>query len=132
MNILFMDTSCRTLTVGAIFEGKAHSVVKDAGSGMSSMLMPAVVAVLSECGARVSDMDAVAAVVGPGSFTGIRIGAAAATALTMASGAKRIAVTNFELIAYGRGAVRAAVGRGVVPDLSRKGNGGGSPRGRFG
>ena len=48
MNILFMDTSCRTLTVGAIFEGKAHSVVKDAGSGMSSMLMPAVVAVLSE------------------------------------------------------------------------------------
>lgn len=39
---------------------------------------------------------------GPGSFTGIRIGVSAMTALAFATGAKRIAITAFELIAYNR------------------------------
>lgn len=117
MNILFTDTSSRILTVGAIFDGRLVSRSFDAGkSGHTALLMPSLDGILGECGAKPADFDAVGVVVGPGSFTGIRIGAATATAICFATGAKRVAVTAFELIAYNRGEINAAIdaGRGNV------------------
>lgn len=117
MNILFFDTSSRMLTAGAIFDGRLVSRSFDAGkSGHTALLMPTLDEILGECGAKPADFGAVGVVVGPGSFTGIRIGAATATAVTFATGAKRIAVTAFEPIAYNRGAADVAIdaGRGNV------------------
>lgn len=117
MNILFADTSSRILTVGAVFDGRLVSRSFDAGkSGHTALLMPTLDEILRECGAKPVDFGAVGVVTGPGAFTGIRIGAATATAVTFATGAKRVAVTAFEPIAYNRGAVNAAIdaGRGNV------------------
>lgn len=112
MNTLAIDTTGSLLTVVLLTADGEFSRVIDAGkSGHSSILIPTVDAVMKEGGISASDLDAVAAVVGPGSFTGIRIGVAAATAMSY-DGAKRIAVNSFELLAYNRGQATVAVDAG--------------------
>ncbi len=117
MICLAADTTSTRLTL-ALIKGderfyKSFEVGK---SGHSAMLMPAVDELLKEGGVTADMLDVVAAVVGPGSFTGIRIGVAAMTALALATGAKRVSVTSFDLISYNRARVVAAVdaGRGNV------------------
>ena len=115
MNILYLDTSQNLLITGVLKGAENFSRSVDAGkNGHTRILMGEIDAVLSRAGLAVRDLDAVAAVTGPGSFTGIRIGAATAAALSRGTGAKKIAVTEFEIIAYHRERVTAAVeaGRG--------------------
>ena len=112
-NILAIDTTTTALNVVLIKGDDTFSVSKELGkSGHSANLMPCIDDLLSSNGVDISDVDTVAAVVGPGSFTGIRIGVSAMTAIAFANNAKRIAVTSFELIAYNRSRVLAAVDAG--------------------
>lgn len=114
MNILFFDTSSNILTVGVSRGGERFLRSVDAGkNGHTGLLLPEIDFVLHEAELAPSDMDAVAAVLGPGSFTGIRIGVATAAAFSRGTGAKKIGVTEFELISRGRaGRVTAAVEAG--------------------
>ncbi len=113
MKCLAVDTTNSKLTVALICDDKSMSISKEIGkSGHSSMLMPAIDEFLKTNSIDIAEIDTVAAVIGPGSFTGIRIGVAAMTALAFANNAKRIAVTAFELIAYNRAKVTAAVDAG--------------------
>lgn len=113
MNILAIDTTSTGLSIALIKGEEAYSFTKEIGkSGHSATLMPTIDDTLKSHGVDVKDLDAVAVNVGPGSFTGIRIGVSAMTAIAFATGAKRIAVTSFELIAHGRGDVVAAVDAG--------------------
>ena len=57
--------------------------------------------VLKSAGIKADDVDVFAACVGPGSFTGIRIGLACFNALAYATGKKRIEVNSFEILTYG-------------------------------
>ena len=65
--------------------------------------MPMVERVLAEAGWEAGTLDAIAATVGPGSFTGLRIGLAAARGLALATGARTIPVTSLEALAYAAG-----------------------------
>lgn len=115
MNILYLDTSQNVLTVGAVKGAENFPRTVDAGkNGHTKIVLSEIDAALADAGLTVRDIDAVAAVTGPGSFTGIRIGAATAAALCRGTGAKKIAVTEFEIIAYNRAKAYAAVeaGRG--------------------
>lgn len=102
MKILAIDTTSENLVI-AYYDGeKIFSFVSDAGSKRhNSMLMPSVDKVLSESGDKISDVDCFACVVGPGSFTGIRIGVSTVKALAFASGKKCVSITSFEELAYG-------------------------------
>lgn len=103
MNILAIDTTSTGLSIALVKNGETFSYTKEIGkSGHSATLMPSVKAMLDEHEVDVNDIDVIGVVVGPGSFTGIRIGVSAMTALAFATGAKRIAITAFELIAYNR------------------------------
>ena len=115
MNILYFDTSQNVLITGVLKGAENFPRSLDAGkNGHTRLLMGEIDEALAASGLDVGELDAVAAVTGPGSFTGIRIGAATASALCRGTGAKKIAVTEFEVIAYDRGKVAAAVeaGRG--------------------
>lgn len=113
MNILFIDTSSMILTVGIIRGANTFSRSVDAGQkGHTGILLSVIDDVLKTAEIDVKDVEAVALVVGPGSFTGIRIGAATATAISQAVGAKRISVTAFEILAYNRADVSVAVEAG--------------------
>lgn len=113
MNILAIDTTSTGLSIALIKGDEVFSFTKELGkSGHSSTLMVEVDALLKAHNVDVNTLDAVGVVVGPGSFTGIRIGVSAMTAIAFATGAKRISVTSFELIAYNRGKVLCGVDAG--------------------
>jgi tRNA threonylcarbamoyladenosine biosynthesis protein TsaB len=59
-----------------------------------------VESVLRLCGLSSSDIGAIAVSVGPGSFTGVRIGCATAKGLAWSAGAKVIPVSSLEAVAY--------------------------------
>jgi tRNA threonylcarbamoyladenosine biosynthesis protein TsaB len=67
-------------------EPLAHEI-EEVGHGHTRRLTPLVARALSRAGAEAADLRWVAADLGPGSFTGVRVGLATAEALALASGA---------------------------------------------
>ena len=103
MKILAVDTTASTFTAVLINGENTYSKSFEVGkSGHSSLILPTIQALMEEGGVCPQDLDAVGVVVGPGSFTGIRIGVSALTAIAYGTGAKRITVNSFELLAYSR------------------------------
>ncbi len=85
MIIVGIDTSgpaasCAVLRDGAV----AELVAMNRGLTHSETIMPALDAAMAGAGLRCSDVDCFAAVAGPGSFTGVRIGVCAAKGLAHA------------------------------------------------
>jgi tRNA threonylcarbamoyladenosine biosynthesis protein TsaB len=62
-------------------------------------LLPMVDRALNRVGLTPAALDLVAVTVGPGSFTGIRVGLAAARGIALATGALLIGVTSFDAVA---------------------------------
>lgn len=60
--------------------------IEDEGPAHTQRLLPFVHAVLEEAGATLGDLDAVVCGLGPGAYTGMRIGVATARALAQAAG----------------------------------------------
>lgn len=67
--------------------------------GQAEALMPIVEATMEAAGARYGGLDLVAVTVGPGSFTGVRIGLAAARGIALAAGVRAAGFTSFAAIA---------------------------------
>lgn len=63
-------------------------------------LMPAVSALLKLSGVTASDLTIVAVAIGPGSFTGLRVGLAAAKGLALAQDLKLVGVPTLDVTAY--------------------------------
>jgi len=85
MKILALETSAKAVSAAVSENGKIlASGYQDTDLTHSRTLMPIVEHILKNTGLSVSDMDAVAVAAGPGSFTGIRIGVAAAKGLAFA------------------------------------------------
>lgn len=87
--------------------------------GQSEALMPMVAAVMAEAGVTFADLDLIAVTVGPGAFTGIRIGLAAARGLALATGLPVAGVATTEAVAHGVPAVERS-GRPVLVALDSK------------
>ena len=67
------DTTSTYLALVLIKDGESYAYSREVGkSGHSSLLMPALKELLDSHDVAPEDLDAVAVVVGPGSFTGIR------------------------------------------------------------
>ena len=101
MNYLAIDTSGKNLTI-VIKQGEKESVFYDAECGVnhSVALMPRVEQLIEESGFDLANADFFAAVVGAGSFTGIRIGVATVKALCFAFNKPCLAITSFDTLAY--------------------------------
>ena len=100
MNILAIDTSGKQLNT--VFAGEEAVVLslKDCAMRHSVLLMGEIERALSLAGKRAADCDAFACVVGPGSFTGIRIGIATVKGLCLALGKPALPLTSFDCLAY--------------------------------
>ena len=100
MKYLAIDTNADLLVV--LKNGSEKHVKRLIGSQMkhSLTLMPYIEEILEETKMQLSDLDFFAVVIGPGSFTGIRIGVATVKALAFATGKKVLAVNSFDLLAY--------------------------------
>ncbi len=71
----------------------------DMTHGQAEALLPMVDAAMRDASLPVSALDLIAATVGPGSFTGIRVGLAAARGVALAAGIPLLGVTGFEAVA---------------------------------
>lgn len=101
MNFLGVDTSSEYLTViAAKGERSETRFIKDCLRNHSVRLMDEIGSALSALSMKPSDCDFFAAVTGPGSFTGIRIGISTVKGLCLGTGKPALAVTSFEVLAY--------------------------------
>lgn len=100
-NFLAVDTSGNYLTVLASKNGKVFSVcLPDCAMRHSVSVMPAVDEALQKANMTLEECDFFAAVVGAGSFTGIRIGISIAKGFCLATGKVSLPVTSFDVVAY--------------------------------
>jgi len=98
--VLAIDTSGPVAGCAVLKDGKiVHQVAMNHGLTHSETIMPAVDAALEGAGLLCGDVDVFAAVAGPGSFTGVRIGVCAAKGLAHAAGKPCVAVHALEALA---------------------------------
>jgi tRNA threonylcarbamoyladenosine biosynthesis protein TsaB len=100
--VLALDTST---SVGSAAVGDGDrllaEVVLNVGAGHSSALLPAIDRALRSAGLEPRDLAAVVAGAGPGSFTGVRIGAATAKGIVHAAGIPLFAYSSLLAAAAG-------------------------------
>lgn len=109
-SVALCDAAGRVLADVVYLDGPAHT----------QRLLPGVHEVLERAGATWDDVDTVAAGLGPGAFTGLRIGVATVRALAQADGRVRLAgvpTTAALALALAEGAPRAAT---LVPLIDGK------------
>lgn len=102
MKILALDTSgtdCAVCIYDAAAGGVLSEVTENIGKGHAERLMALVEHVFSEANLKLSDIDRVAVTIGPGSFTGIRVGVAAARGFAVSLGIDAVGVTTLETVA---------------------------------
>ncbi len=100
-NFLAVDTSNNHLAVLAVKNGAAHTVfIPDCAMKHSVSVMPAVEEALTKADMSLAECDFFAAVVGAGSFTGIRIGISVVKGFCLAVEKPALPVTSFDVLAY--------------------------------
>jgi len=101
MKILALETSTKYLGVAIAENEKILASFHDKGElKHSAHLIPSIDGILKKCQLRLKDISAIAISIGPGSFTGLRIGVATVKALNLALGIPVIAIPTLEVIAY--------------------------------
>jgi len=105
MNLLAFDTClgavsaavCRVDATGLYVLAEAYEART---TGHAERLMPMVDETMARSGIELSRIDRLAVSLGPGSFTGVRIGVAAARALALATGKPAVGVTSLAAMAH--------------------------------
>ena len=102
MLILALDTA--SLTASAALwrdEVMVAQYFLNSGHTHSTTLLPMIKHMLETSGASLDDVDLLACAVGPGSFTGIRIGIATLKGLCVGKNIPCVGVSSLEAMAYG-------------------------------
>ena len=104
MKILVIDTSGPVCGTAVMDEEKVYGEFTAQNRNThSASLMPMIEQTLTAAGTELREMDAIAAVTGPGSFTGVRIGVATAKGLAHGAGLPCIPVDALEALAASAG-----------------------------
>ena len=104
MKILAFETSAKAASVALTQEGKLlGESYQNTGLTHSQTLMVMAQDLLRQCGVAISQLDAVAVAKGPGSFTGVRIGVAAAKGLAWGAELPCVGVSTLSAMAAGLG-----------------------------
>ena len=100
MLILGIDTCCMAATTALMSDDRlVAQVVQNNKKTHSQNIMPMIDFMLSQAEVSAKDVDGFAVAVGPGSFTGVRIGVATIKALAHATGKPCIAVSTLKALA---------------------------------
>jgi len=102
VRVLAIDTALEACSAAVLDTGRSGRVTGRSlpmMRGHAEALMPLIAAVMSGAGVEFSDLDRIAVTVGPGSFTGLRVGVAAARAIALASGKPAVGLTTLAALA---------------------------------
>ena len=102
--MIAIDTSIGSCSVALL--GGGHIISRfeaEETQEQSSVLIPILEQMLGDNALTYNDCDAIACSIGPGGFTGIRIGLTTARTLSLVSGKPLIGVSSLEVIAHASG-----------------------------
>ena len=101
MKLLAIDTSTKYLSLAVTDDEKVLSSFDETeGIKHSALIIPTIDRILKEVSLALRDMDAIALSIGPGSFTGLRIGVATSKGINLSLGTPVVAVPTLDVIAY--------------------------------
>lgn len=106
MLVLAFDTAMAALSVAVVRVEAGRSEVlaehfERRATGHAEVLVPLIGDVMARGGTGFEALDRIAVTTGPGTFTGVRIGVAAARGLALASGVPVVGITTLEAVAAG-------------------------------
>lgn len=121
MIVLAIDTSGSGCSA-AIYDSGSDAVLgqsgADIGRGHAERLMEFVDEALASADRPIGDIDRIAVTIGPGSFTGIRVGVATARGLALALGKPAVGISSLHVLA--EEARAAAPGKAVLVAIDAK------------
>jgi tRNA threonylcarbamoyladenosine biosynthesis protein TsaB len=81
--VLAFDCAVSGLGIAIVRDGSLLAGLSEAGRDQAARLLPAIVTVLGQAGVGRRELSLIAVTIGPGSFTGVRVGLAAARGLAV-------------------------------------------------
>lgn len=116
MTLLAIDCAA-SLCAACVYDEPSDAVlgreVRDLGKGHAEQLMDVIAEALAGAGKDYADLDRLAVSVGPGSFTGVRVGVSTARGLALALKIPAVGVTTLEAIASEAMQRRGGTGKSV-------------------
>jgi tRNA threonylcarbamoyladenosine biosynthesis protein TsaB len=116
--VLAIESSAKAASCAIVEDGKLiASSFRNNGLTHSVTLLPMAEALLKDCSLEVKDLSLIAVAAGPGSFTGIRIGVAAAKGLMWGAEIPGVGVSTLEAMAW---SCRALEGCVICPAMDAR------------
>ena len=106
--LLAIETATAACSVAVWRDGEEFSIFNVVDRAHAECLMPMLDAVMVQAGLPFAGIDAIAVTIGPGAFTSLRIGLAAARGVALALAKPCIGVTSLEAVAAAARAFAAA------------------------
>jgi tRNA threonylcarbamoyladenosine biosynthesis protein TsaB len=121
MRVLALDTALDACAAAVLDTERPDLIASETqpmARGHAEALMPMVARVMEAARLNFSDIDRIAVTIGPGSFTGVRVGIAAARGIALAAGKPAIGLTT--LAAFTAPHVAAGFAGTVVPVIDAR------------
>ncbi|RJP28169.1 MAG: tRNA (adenosine(37)-N6)-threonylcarbamoyltransferase complex dimerization subunit type 1 TsaB [Candidatus Omnitrophota bacterium] len=99
MRILGIDTSSKNFSLGLFKDGRAYSYNLETGAKLSGLILEAITETVNSTGCKIGEIDYFACGLGPGSFTGIRIGVSVIKALSWSLRKPSFGFSSLDVIA---------------------------------
>jgi len=104
MNVLAFDTCFGAVSVAVRWQGASgewllREAYEERTAGHAERLFPMVAEVMDGAGMDFAAIDRIAVTLGPGTFTGVRVGISAARALALALGKPAVGITSLAAMA---------------------------------
>ncbi|MGB5218972.1 MAG: tRNA (adenosine(37)-N6)-threonylcarbamoyltransferase complex dimerization subunit type 1 TsaB [Smithella sp.] len=111
MLILAFDTSGKSAAVAILRDDVIiYDVIINSGLNHSEVLLPEINQACVQTRLKIADMDLFACTIGPGSFTGLRIGASTLKGLMLATGKPAAGVSSLAALALNIGKTSKKIG----------------------
>jgi tRNA threonylcarbamoyladenosine biosynthesis protein TsaB len=98
MRVLALDAATEACSVALEIDGAVIEQTQPSGKAHSEIILRMVREVLAEAGTTLSALDGIAASIGPGAFTGVRISVAVAQGLAFGAGLPTVPVSTLEAL----------------------------------
>ena len=99
MRILGFDTTTRFLCLALYADGRSYAYNLEVGRNLSALLVPTIQRVLAAAELKIADIDYFVCGLGPGSFTGMRIGLATIKGLSIVKNKPVIGISTLDILA---------------------------------
>ena len=98
--IILIETSTALCSAALMEDGRITAYCEDADRAHAARLAPMIDSILSEKGLSVRDCDAVGVSMGPGSYTGLRVGVSTAKGLCFGAGIPLLATGSLDTLVW--------------------------------